>query len=112
MYGIEYRSNKQNCIHFKPTERPTVDELDEFLGEIETMKKVGFHPNVVSFLGCCTIRQPFLMVMEYVGCGDLVRIFLKNNIIMIILLHKFTMICFLFNYIFEAAIFEKNSWKT
>ncbi|XP_059609508.1 platelet-derived growth factor receptor beta-like isoform X2 [Phlebotomus argentipes] len=53
--------------------KPTADELEEFLSEIATMKKVGRHPNVVSLLGCCTIRQPLLMVMEYVGCGDLLQ---------------------------------------
>uniref|UniRef100_A0A1B0CHI7 receptor protein-tyrosine kinase n=1 Tax=Lutzomyia longipalpis TaxID=7200 RepID=A0A1B0CHI7_LUTLO len=53
--------------------KPTADELEEFLSEITTMKKVGRHPNVVSLIGCCTIRQPLLMVMEYVGCGDLLQ---------------------------------------
>lgn len=53
-------------------ERPTPDELEEFLSEIGTMKTVSKHPNVVSLLGCCTIRQPLLMIMEYIGCGDLV----------------------------------------
>lgn len=38
------------------------------------MKTVSRHPNVVSLLGCCTIRQPLLMIMEFVGCGDLVSI--------------------------------------
>lgn len=54
------------------SERPTPDELEEFLSEITTMKTVSRHPNVVSLLGCCTIRQPLLMIMEFVGCGDLV----------------------------------------
>uniref|UniRef100_A0A1L8DJG6 Protein kinase domain-containing protein n=1 Tax=Nyssomyia neivai TaxID=330878 RepID=A0A1L8DJG6_9DIPT len=53
--------------------KPTAHEFEEFLGEIATMKKVGRHPNVVSLIGCCTIRQPLLMVMEYVGCGDLLQ---------------------------------------
>lgn len=55
------------------SERPTADELEEFLSEIATMKKVGKHPNVVNILGCCTIRQPLFMIMEYIGCGDLVN---------------------------------------
>lgn len=56
----------------KCIERPTTDELEEFIGEISMMKTVSRHPNVVSLLGCCTIRQPLLMIMEFVGCGDLV----------------------------------------
>lgn len=62
--------NQSNLFSFP--ERPTPDELEEFLSEIGTMKKVSKHPNVVSLLGCCTIKQPLLMIMEYVGYGDLV----------------------------------------
>uniref|UniRef100_A0A182SNY0 Protein kinase domain-containing protein n=1 Tax=Anopheles maculatus TaxID=74869 RepID=A0A182SNY0_9DIPT len=49
------------------------DEFDEFLDEIAMMKKVGKHPNIVALLGCCTIKEPLTMIMEYVGCGDLVQ---------------------------------------
>uniref|UniRef100_A0A182WA62 Protein kinase domain-containing protein n=1 Tax=Anopheles minimus TaxID=112268 RepID=A0A182WA62_9DIPT len=49
------------------------DEFDEFLDEITMMKKVGKHPNIVALLGCCTIKEPLTMIMEYVGCGDLVQ---------------------------------------
>ncbi|XP_063697549.1 fibroblast growth factor receptor [Culicoides brevitarsis] len=51
--------------------RPSTDELEEFLGEIATMKKVGKHPNIVSLMGFCTVKQPLMMIMEFVGCGDL-----------------------------------------
>lgn len=51
---------------------PTADEVAEFLSEIEMLKGVGTHHNVVCFLGCCTIRPPYLMIMEYVGRGNLV----------------------------------------
>lgn len=36
------------------------------------MKQVGKHPNIVSLLGFCTVKQPLMMIMEFVGCGDLV----------------------------------------
>ncbi|XP_061512028.1 uncharacterized protein LOC1279581 isoform X1 [Anopheles gambiae] len=49
------------------------DEFDEFLDEITMMKKVGKHPNIVALLGCCTIKEPLTMIMEYVGCGDLLE---------------------------------------
>ena len=52
---------------------PSADEVAEFLSEIEMLKGVGTHHNVVCFLGCCTIRAPYLMIMEYVGRGNLVR---------------------------------------
>lgn len=61
-------------------ERPTTDELEEFISEITMMKSVSRHPNVVALLGCCTIKQPLLMIMEFVGCGDLVSYRLGFNI--------------------------------
>ncbi|KAM8716066.1 hypothetical protein ACLKA7_003018 [Drosophila subpalustris] len=52
---------------------PSADEVAEFLSEIEMLKGVGTHNNVVCFLGCCTIRAPYLMIMEYVGRGNLLN---------------------------------------
>lgn len=49
-----------------------MEEMDEFLCEIAIMKSISRHPNVVALIGYCTVEQPMLMVMEYVGCGDLV----------------------------------------
>ncbi|XP_034667778.1 macrophage colony-stimulating factor 1 receptor 1 isoform X2 [Drosophila subobscura] len=50
---------------------PSADEVAEFLAEIEMLKGVGTHHNVVCFLGCSTIKAPYLMIMEYVGRGNL-----------------------------------------
>ncbi|XP_070506941.1 uncharacterized protein [Chironomus tepperi] len=52
---------------------PTSEQLEEFLAEISTMKKVGKHPNIVRLLGSCMVDQSLMMVMEYVPCGDLLR---------------------------------------
>ncbi|XP_053695117.1 platelet-derived growth factor receptor alpha [Sabethes cyaneus] len=52
---------------------PTADEFDEFLDEIAMLKRVGRHPNIVTLLGCCTIKEPLTMIMEYIGCGDLLE---------------------------------------
>uniref|UniRef100_A0A182UEF3 Protein kinase domain-containing protein n=1 Tax=Anopheles melas TaxID=34690 RepID=A0A182UEF3_9DIPT len=62
--------NEKNCDVHKCS---SSDEFDEFLDEITMMKKVGKHPNIVALLGCCTIKEPLTMIMEYVGCGDLVH---------------------------------------
>jgi serine/threonine protein kinase len=43
------------------------------LSAIAMMKRVGRHPNVVTMLGCCTLKQPYYMIMEYVPCGDLLH---------------------------------------
>lgn len=58
-----------------------VEEMDEFLSEISMMKSIPRHPNIVSLIGYCTVKQPMLMVMEYVGCGDLVSADLMTNLL-------------------------------
>ncbi|ETN59928.1 hypothetical protein AND_008464 [Anopheles darlingi] len=66
--------NGPKIVAIKQLKRcPSADKLDEFLDEISMMKKVGQHPNIVALLGCCTIKQPLTMIMEYVGCGDLLE---------------------------------------
>jgi len=60
------------------TAHPNPEQLEEFAGEISTMKKVGRHPNVVRLLGFCTSKQPYMMIMEFVPCGDLVNMAFRN----------------------------------
>ncbi|XP_067002326.2 vascular endothelial growth factor receptor 1 isoform X2 [Anabrus simplex] len=57
----------------KLKQRATPEEVEEFLAEIAMLKRVGRHPNVVTLLGCCTLQEPYCMLMEYVPCGDLLR---------------------------------------
>lgn len=37
---------------------------------MELMKSVGAHPHIVSLVGCCSSRRPFI-VAEYCSRGDL-----------------------------------------
>lgn len=55
----------------KETANP--EELEKFRLEITMLKQIGRHPNIVTLLGCCTLKQPYCMIMEYVPCGDLLR---------------------------------------
>lgn len=65
---------KYNFLFFSETiENPSFNEVEEFLTEIEMLKSVGSHKNIVEFLGCCATRAPYMIVMEYVGRGNLVR---------------------------------------
>ena len=43
----------------------------DFLNEIKMMKDIGYHRNIVSILGCCTLREPYCLVVEHVPYGDL-----------------------------------------
>ncbi|KAI8497503.1 hypothetical protein Bbelb_248090 [Branchiostoma belcheri] len=42
-----------------------------FFKELSVLKLLGTHPNVVSFLGCCTDTDPFYLLLEFVAGGSL-----------------------------------------
>ena len=48
----------------------TPEQKEEFLREIEQMKRLGSHQNIVSMVGCCTLREHKFLVIEYVPFGD------------------------------------------
>ncbi|XP_068670007.1 uncharacterized protein [Montipora foliosa] len=47
------------------------DARNQFLEEIELMKAIGSHKNVVSMLGCCVNSEPIFLLLEYLPYGDL-----------------------------------------
>ncbi|CAH1791170.1 unnamed protein product [Owenia fusiformis] len=53
---------------------------EEFTKEINLMKKIGSHPNVVSMIGCCTIHEPICLIVEHVPDGDLLHYLRKHRI--------------------------------
>ncbi|VDK82656.1 unnamed protein product, partial [Onchocerca ochengi] len=53
------------------------NERREFLAEMDIMKQVGRHPNIVAMYGCCTEPNHQCMIMEYVPFGDL-KHYLQN----------------------------------
>ena len=56
------------------------NERQDFLSEIEMMKKVaeGQNPHVVSLVGCVTIQEPLCIITEFIRYGDLLS-YLKTN---------------------------------
>ena len=52
---------------------PSEDQKEEFLNEIEQMKLLGAHQNIVSLVGCCTLQEHKFLVIEYVPFGDLLQ---------------------------------------
>lgn len=45
----------------------------DFLREMELMKSIGYHSNVVNMIGCCTRQDPICLVVEHVALGDLLH---------------------------------------
>jgi len=58
-------------------EKANEDEVEDFKIEINFMKTIGRHENVVTMLGCCTLYPPLCLVVEYVPHGDLLH-YLRN----------------------------------
>ncbi|XP_060560953.1 uncharacterized protein LOC132720760 [Ruditapes philippinarum] len=50
---------------------------EDLLAEINLMKRLGSHPNIVSMVGACTLVEPICLVMEYIPYGNLQN-FLKK----------------------------------
>lgn len=59
-------------------ENASEKEKAEFLSELEIMKVLDPHPNVVTLLGCCADKEPVFLIMEYVPFGKL-QSFLRDN---------------------------------
>ncbi|XP_065682131.1 ephrin type-A receptor 3 isoform X2 [Hydra vulgaris] len=53
-------------------------ELDDFREEIDLMKSIGYHKNIVNMIGCSTVKKPLCLIVEYMENGDLLH-FLRNR---------------------------------
>ncbi|XP_022164212.1 uncharacterized protein LOC111029504 [Myzus persicae] len=53
-------------------------EREDLIRELSIMQHLGSHPNVVTLLGCCTEKEPYLLIMEYVMYGKLLA-FLRDR---------------------------------
>lgn len=62
------------CFFLSPsTDKANEDEVEDFKMEINFMKTIGHHENVVTMLGCCTLYPPLCLVVECVPHGDLLH---------------------------------------
>ncbi|RWS16017.1 tyrosine kinase receptor Cad96Ca-like protein [Dinothrombium tinctorium] len=52
-------------------ENASEKEKKDLQTEIEIMKILDPHPNVVTLLGCCTEREPIFLIMDYIPYGKL-----------------------------------------
>ncbi|XP_070562499.1 fibroblast growth factor receptor 2-like isoform X2 [Ptychodera flava] len=56
----------------------TERELNDLISEMEMMKQIGKHINIINLLGCCTQDGPLLVIVEYAPHGNL-RDFLRSR---------------------------------
>ncbi|UYV83936.1 hypothetical protein LAZ67_X000635 [Cordylochernes scorpioides] len=59
-------------------ENATDKERRDLLSELDIMKTLEPHPNVVAMVGCCTDRAPVFVVMEFLALGTLQN-YLRNQ---------------------------------
>ncbi|XP_052059083.1 fibroblast growth factor receptor 1-like [Mytilus californianus] len=59
-------------------EDATDRELIDLMQEMEVMKLIGSHTNIINFLGCCTQKGPLYVLVEYASNGNL-RDFLRSK---------------------------------
>ncbi|KAL9957968.1 hypothetical protein ACROYT_G034928 [Oculina patagonica] len=57
----------------------TEEQKQEFLEEIELMKQIGYHRNILNLMACCTITTPMFLVVEFAKYGDLLQYLRKRR---------------------------------
>lgn len=59
-------------------ENANESEKKDLMSELQVMKTLEPHVNVVRLLGCCTEKDPIFVIIEYVALGKL-QTFLRNS---------------------------------
>ncbi|XP_065682507.1 uncharacterized protein LOC100212066 [Hydra vulgaris] len=54
-------------------------EINDFFEEMNLMKGIGYHKNIVNLIGCSTIKKPLCLIVEYMENGDLLNFLRKKR---------------------------------
>lgn len=77
-----YDLDKLNCASIVAVkavkEGVSCKEKEGLVNELSIMKQLKAHPNVVTLLGCCTEKEPYFLILEYVPFGTLQN-YLRNQ---------------------------------
>ncbi|XP_015786449.1 tyrosine kinase receptor Cad96Ca [Tetranychus urticae] len=77
-YDIKFREGASIVAVKALKEGVSCKERLDLDNELEILKKLKAHPNVVSLLGCCTEKEPKFLILEYVPFGTL-QTYLRNH---------------------------------
>jgi len=58
---------------FVPLDGATEEQIQDFLEEIQLMKQIGYHRNILNLLASCTVTNPMFLVVEFAKNGDLLQ---------------------------------------
>ncbi|XP_065663107.1 mast/stem cell growth factor receptor Kit-like [Hydra vulgaris] len=56
-----------------------LSEFNDFYEEMNLMKEIGYHKNIVNLIGCSTIKKPLCLIVEYMEHGDLLNFLRKRR---------------------------------
>ncbi|XP_076461988.1 fibroblast growth factor receptor 2-like [Babylonia areolata] len=74
-----FKDNNTVTVAVKMLKEDATDrEMMDLIREMEMMKVIGKHKNIINLLGCCTQRGPLYVVVEFAPHGNL-RDFLKAH---------------------------------
>ncbi|KAL3267825.1 hypothetical protein HHI36_006958 [Cryptolaemus montrouzieri] len=66
VYGLKGFENKTVSVAAKILKDSTSNKYESIIDEIKTMHKIGSHKHIVRIMGCCTLKQPYMILMELV----------------------------------------------
>ncbi|XP_065680959.1 uncharacterized protein LOC100215622 isoform X1 [Hydra vulgaris] len=76
---LDFKNDSTSNVAVKLLEEgATQSEFNDFLEEINLMKEIGYHKNVLNLIGCSTVKKPFCIIVEFMENGDLLH-FLRNR---------------------------------
>ena len=55
------------------------EEWADFKEEINLMKDIKYHKNIINMIGCSTVEQPNCLVVEFMQHGDLLHYLRKRR---------------------------------
>ncbi|XP_055299555.1 fibroblast growth factor receptor homolog 1-like isoform X3 [Sitodiplosis mosellana] len=80
-YGLEKPQQSQIVAVKMVKEGHTDADITGLVREMEVMKMIGKHINIINLLGCCSQDGPLYVIVEYAPYGNL-KDFLKKNLAM------------------------------
>ena len=57
----------------------TEEQMQDFVEEIQLMKQIGYHRNILNLVACCTMTNLMFLVVEFAKNGDLLNYLRKTR---------------------------------
>ena len=78
MSSIKLTDNHVVAVKMLPKHADATSKAD-FLNEMDFMKQLGYHPHIVSLLGCISDPHKPMLIVEYCSHGDMLQFLRKHR---------------------------------